>query len=104
MVEKHTEPGIYNPVEMHLLLQLEGLVSRLCTEAAGGKVWRQSINGFPKWLQIFFKQSEKFPFAAALEFSELAVCCLIAQTEYIFCCQILFPFHEINTIFFRHFD
>ena len=51
-MEKHTEIGISNPAEMHLWLDFEGLVARLCVEAVGGKVWRQtvlimvSLNGF----------------------------------------------------------
>ena len=41
-MKKHTEIGISNPVEMHLLLQYEGLVARLCILAVGGKVWKQT--------------------------------------------------------------
>ena len=41
-MKKHTEIGISNPIEMHLLLHFECLVASLCIVAVGGKVWKQT--------------------------------------------------------------
>ena len=37
MMGKHTEIGIFNPVEIQLLLHFKGLVASLCIMAVGGK-------------------------------------------------------------------
>ena len=42
LVGKHTEIGISNPAEMHVLLHFESLVARLCITAVGGNVWKQT--------------------------------------------------------------
>ena len=42
MVEKHTIIGIYNPIEMHLLLHVDGVIARLCIVAVGGKIWKHT--------------------------------------------------------------
>ena len=50
MVEKYAEIGIFNPVEMHLLVHFKGMVARLCIATVGGKSLEvnRSNNGFPK--------------------------------------------------------
>ena len=63
VVEKHSENAIFNPVEMHLLWHFEGLVTRLCIVAVGGKVWKQKgpvMVSLNDW-KFVWKQLRKFP-------------------------------------------
>lgn len=52
MVEKHRIIGIYNPIEMNLLLQVDGVIARLCIVAVRGEIWKHtgpimlSLNNF----------------------------------------------------------
>ena len=43
MVGKHTEIEISNPVEVNLLLHVEGVVARLSIVAVSRKVWKHTV-------------------------------------------------------------
>ena len=48
---------------------------------------------------LFENSWPKFLFGAVLEVSGIPVCCLIAQTENMFCCQMYFRLYEMTPDF-----